>query len=66
MDLGQEVFLPQQREQDVVEVDRQNVEEATRAGRVDGVAGVVSCCPGVGPIWPNVKKLFLSVNHGFS
>ncbi len=58
MDLGQEVFLPQQREQDVVEVDRQNVEEATRPGRVDGVAGVVSCCPGIGSIWAQCYKNF--------
>ena len=49
MDLGHEVLLPQQGEQDVVHVDGQDVHEAAGAGGVHGVAGVVGVRPGVGP-----------------
>ncbi len=41
MNLGHEVLLPQQRVQDVVHIDGQDVEEATAPGRVHRVTGVV-------------------------
>ena len=43
------VLLPQVGEQDVVEVYGENLKEPGGASCVDGVAGVVHCCPGVGP-----------------
>ena len=42
------VLLPQVGEQDVVEVYGENLKEPGGASCVDGVAGVVHCCPGVG------------------
>ena len=50
MDFSQEIFVPQKWKQNVVKVNWQNVEETSRAGRVDGVASVVSGSPSIGAI----------------
>ena len=49
MDFSGKVLLPQVGEEDVVEVYGENLKEPGGASCVDGVAGVVHCCPGVGP-----------------
>ena len=64
--LGHEVLLPEQREEDVVHVDGQDVHEAAGAGGVDGVAGVVGVRPGVGargqaPVGGQVQHLLVRV-----
>ena len=49
MHFSGKVFFPQSGEENMIEVDGQDLQEAGGAGSVDGVAGVVHCCPGVGP-----------------
>jgi hypothetical protein len=50
MNLCQEVLIAQQRKQDVIEVDRKDVEEPAGSGRVDGVTGMIRCSPRIRPI----------------
>ena len=48
MDLSKVVLLPEDGVEDVVQIDGEDVQEATRPSSVDGVARVVCVCPGVG------------------
>lgn len=50
VDLGEVVLLPQGGVEDVVHVDWQDVQETRGTCCVDCVAGMISVCPGIGPV----------------
>ena len=50
MDLRQEILVAQKRKQDVIQIDRKDVKKPAGPRRVDGVAGVIRCGPGIRPV----------------
>lgn len=66
MDLGEEVLLPKQRVEDVVQVDGQDVEESGRSGGVHCVTGVIRVSPSIGSVGQasighQIQNLFVGI-----